>query len=317
MLVLCAVLSTHMATLIKINSLVHGGDAEMSNSKLKLLVASVVLMGGLMTIGLVSQQTIAKAASTKPVEEVKKDEPKQIERRDGKIKSLDAAKNELVVTLNEEKFDLPVFLDAKVQVFFGKRLHKLADFKPDMNISLFYEGETKNPFKIEGNWPTLDSTVMGVDATKKTVSIRTEVNKGFEFEVPLSTAEDVEVKIDSLPSGLADLTLGMKIWIHFGLNKKTVELIEAEAPRDQLSAKFKSIDGNIATLTLRVLGHQDERKIDLKFPLSDRTVFRLSGNDATSKDLLAKMPIRVKFSENRLTVTHIWAGPVGQEKEDE
>jgi RNA polymerase sigma factor (sigma-70 family) len=315
--------------------LVKGGLAAMSNFKLKLMVASVLVCGGLITTGLVSRQVGAQAqpgtATNTPaplpaasklddskIGDEKKDEPKkQIDHRHGRIKSIDASKNELVVTLNEEKFDLPVFLDAKVKVLFGKKPHKLADFKPGMEIQLAYEGETKNPFELKAYWPNLETVVKSVDAAKKTVSIHAEGKNGFEFEVPLPVADDVDVFIDALPAGLADLTAGRKIWVEFGIDKKTVEKIDAEASPDELSAMFKSIDDKFLTLTIRVAGHRDERKIDLKFALTEKPMLRLSGKDVTPKELLADMPVRVKFADNRQTVTHVWAGPVGAVKEDE
>jgi RNA polymerase sigma factor (sigma-70 family) len=322
---------------IALQSLVNGGLSAMSNFKLKLIVASVLVCGGLITTGVVTQQAGAQAlpsaavtpnnlapatllapANAKVDDGEKKDEPKkQIDRRHGKIKSIDAAKNEFVVTLNEEKFDLPVFLDAKAKVLFGKKSCKLADYKVGMDMEISYEGETKNPFEVKASWPNLETIVKGVDAAKKTINIRAEGNNGFEFEVPLSVAEDVEVYVDALPAGIADLATGKKIWVEFGLDKKIVEKIETEAAPDELSATFKAMDDKTVTLTIQVAGHRDQRKIDLKFPLGDKVAYRLSGKDITAKELLANMPVRVRFADNRQTVTNIWAGPVGTAKEDD
>ena len=329
---------------ITLQSLVQGGLAAMSNFKLKLLVASVLVCGGLVTTGVVTRQAGAQAqpsaavAANNPAplpapapapapavakrddeekkDEAKQEEPKKIDHRHGKIKSIDSAKNELVVTLNEEKFDLPVFLDAKAKVLFARKAAKLADFKPGMDIQLAFEGETKNPFEVKAYWPNLESTVKGTDAAKKTVSIRANGNNGFEFEVPLPVADDAEIFIDALPAGLTDLAVDRKIRVEFGIDKKTVEKIDCEAAQDELSAKFKAIDDKTVTLTIQVNGPRDQRNIDLKFALSDKPVFRLSGKDITVKELLVKMPVRVKFADNRQTVTHLWAGPVSQNKED-
>ena len=325
-----------------IQILVHGGLSAMSATKLKLLAASFALVLGLGTAGVAIRPVAAQAPETNPTKAAAplpaaKEEPKpeaekpaedddqakeeqMIDRRDGKLKSIDAAKNQLVVTLESDKFDLTVDLDAKSEIIVAKRNYKLADLAVGMDVAVSFRGKEKTAFRVDASWPHLETTVKAVDAAKRTLSISARGNGGFEFEVPLSLASDANIVIDGLPAGLGDLTIGKKLRVEFGPDKKTAYKIEAEADSDELSAAFVKADAKSLTLLLRIAGHRDERKIELNFPIASTAKFHLAGKDIAIADLKEKMPVRVKFDADRRTVTGVWAGPVpekGEEGNDE
>jgi len=240
--------------------------------------------------------------------------PLPVERRDGKIVHFDVAKSELLVKLNDEQFDLHVFPDAKCEVLFANRKHKLADYVPGMEITLNYRGETKNPFKLEARWPNMETTIKSVDATKNALAIRMEGNNGFEFEVPLTLAPDVAIVIDTLPSGLADLTIGKKVWVSFAPDKKTVYTVEAEAEKDDLAAAFLKLDATTISVVANVQGYRDQRRVPLTFKLAEKPTLRLAGKDVVALDFAPTMRLRLRFAADRQTVTHVWGAPLVAEK---
>lgn len=238
----------------------------------------------------------------------KKGEAK-IDRREGVIKSVDGPAGKLVLTTDEDKFDLTVELDAKADVTVARRPVKLADLPAGMRATASFRGDAKAAFKLEAEWPELHTTVKGADAAKNTLNIKTEGNNGFEFDVALPVAADARIRLDGIPVGLADVPVGGKVHVEFGLDKKTVFGLQAEAAPGDLSAVVKVADAasTAVTLTVMVAGHKHERRVDLAFAVAADAKFRLAGKDVALADLKADMPVLVRLAADRRTVTAVWA----------
>jgi RNA polymerase sigma factor (sigma-70 family) len=323
-------------------TLTHEVLSAMSRTKFHLLVASVVMVAGLFVTGAVVKTVSAgqpeKAAEvptppTKvvmtplsepqnapaPKDDDKKPEEK-LDRREGKLKSIDAAGNKLVLTTDEDKFDLPVDLGAKTAITCARRPAKLAELKEGMEATVVFRGTEKEAVSVEAGWPSLGVDVKAVDPAGKQLTIKKDGDRGFEFDVNLPVAADVQVQIDGIPAGLADITGGSKVEVEFAADKKTVVRVEGKAEKGELSATVKSVDAanKSVTLTLQVAGHRDERKVELNFAVTADCTVRLAGKDVKLADLTADMPVRCKFAADRRTVSGIWAGPpVPQEKDDD
>ena len=123
----------------------------------------------------------------------------------------------------------------------------------------------------------------------------------------MSFIPEVAVVVDALPAGLADLTLGKKVWLDFGPDKKTIYGIEAEADPQDLSALIKSLSGKTIVLTVRVNGFRDERKVELKFEIAANAKVRYEGKDIKLAELKSEQRVRCRFAEDRKTIKSIWA----------
>lgn len=323
-------------------TLTHEVLAAMSRTKFHLLVASVALVAGLFVTGAVVKTAAAdqpEQSATEPParpapsplpapqnapaprdDDDKKPEEK-LDRREGKLKSVDAAGNKLVLTQDEDKFGLPVDVGAKTVVTFARRPAKLADLKEGMEATVTFRGTEKEAVTVEAGWPSLGVDVKAVDPAGKQMTIKKDGDKGFEFDITLPVAADVQVEIAGIPAGLADVKGGSKVEVEFAADKKTVVRIEGKGEKDDLTATVKAADAanKAITLTLLVAGHKDdERKVELSFAVAADCTVRLSGKDVKLDDLKADMPVRCKFAADRRTVSGIWAGPpVPQEKDDD
>lgn len=317
-------------------TLTHEVLSAMSRMNSHLLVASVVLVAGLIATGAVVKTASADQpdrADAKPApsplpqvqnapaprdDDEKKTEDK-IDRREGTLKSIDAAGNKLVFVSDEDdaKIDLTADIDAKTQITVGRRAAKLGELKEGMKAEVCFKGNEKVAFKVAAGWPRLNAFVTSVDAARSTIVIKSEADKDFNFDITLPVAADVDVTLDGLPAGLADIGTE-QLKLEFAADKKTVVGIDAPAKAGDLSADVKAADAKGVTLVVQVAGHWDERQVELAFaPAADLKV-RLSGKDAKADDLKADMPVLVRFAADRKTVTHIWAGPVRvKEKEDD
>ncbi len=318
-------------------SLTHEVLSAMSRTKFHLLVASVALVAGLFVTGGVVKTAAAdqpeKSANTPapsplpelqntpaPKDDDEKKPEEKLDRREGKLKSIDATGNKLVLLTEEDKFNLPVDVGVKTAVTFARRAVKLADLKEGMDATVTFRGTEKEAVSVEAGWPTLEADVKAVDPAGKQLTIKQEGNKGFEFDVNFAVAADVEVEIDGIPAGLADIKGGSKVDLEFAADKKTVVRIEGKGEKGELSATVKATDpaNKSVTLTVLVAGHREEWKVELSFAVTADCTFRLSGKDVKLDDLKADMPVRCQFAADRRTVRGIWAGPpVPPEKDDD
>jgi RNA polymerase sigma factor (sigma-70 family) len=330
-------------------TLTHEVLSAMSRTKFHLLVASAVLAAGLFTTGVVLktaaadqpgrtaealpakpspsplpdvQNALAPQEPDKKDDDKKEDEKKEekLDRRDGHLKGIDAAGNKLVLHTHEDKFDLPVDVGAKTTFTIARRPAKLSELKEGMEATVSFRGTEKEAVSVEAGWPSLGVDVKAVDPAGKQMTIKKDGDKGFEFDINLPVAADVQVEIDGIPAGLADVVGARRVEVEFAADKKTVLRIEGRAGKDELSATVKSVDAvnKSVTLTLHVNGHKDEHRLELNFAVTADCAVRLAGKDVKLADLTADMPVRCKFAADRRTVSGIWAGPpVPKEKDDD
>ncbi len=318
----------------------------MSRTKFNLLAASAVLVAALLTAGVVAksgspdQQAAKPADAAKPNpaavrepiktpaptpradddDDKKPDEKEKLDRREGKLKSIDATGNKLVLLMDEDKFSLPVDVGAKTTITVARRVVKLVDLKEGMSAVVTFRGTEKEAMKVEGSWPGLDAATKAVDADKHTITIKTEEKNGFEFGVTLPVAPDAQVMLEGVPVGLADLTVGGNVNLEFSVDKKTVEGISVWAETGLLPGVVKATDPAKKTVTLSVRAetHRDHRDIELSFETAADCVFRVNGKDVKLADLTARMPVRCRLAADRRTVTRAMAGPVpAKEKDDD
>lgn len=316
-------------------TLTHEVLSAMSRTKFHLLVASAVVVAGLFVTGAVvktaaaGQPDQATTAVPSPLPEPqntpKDDDEKKpeekLDRREGRLKSIDAAGNKLVLLTEEDKFSLPVAAGAKTAVTIARRPVKLADLKEGMEATVTFRGSEKEAVSVEAGWPTLEADVKAVDVPGGTLTITSEGKNGFELEVGFTVAADVEVGVDGIPAGLADIKGGSKVELEFAADKKTVVRIDGKGEKGELVATVKTADvaNKSVTLILQVAGHKDdERKVELSFAVAADCTVRLSGKDVKLDDLKADMPVRCRFAADRRTVSGLWAGPPKpQEKDDD
>jgi RNA polymerase sigma factor (sigma-70 family) len=319
-------------------TLTHEVLSAMSRTKFHLLVGSLALFGGLTLIGVVLNPVAARSPVTQPPvaqtppktdnpvppapvpkgEDDEKKPPAKLDVREGVIKSVDAAANRLVVTTDEDKFDLPVEVSKLTEVVVARKAVKLADLKAGMRAEVSFDGATAPAVKVEASWPTLRSVVRKTDAPGGQLTIKTDGDKGFEFDVTLDVAKDARVELDGLPAGLDDVR-DRKVELEFGLDKKTVHGVSADAEPGELSATVKAVDpaNKAVTLTVLVAGERSERKVDLSFPLADTCAFRIAGRDMKPADWKPEMPALCRFAADRRTITAIWAGPPRPKEKDD
>lgn len=322
-------------------SLTHEVLAAMSLTKFHLLVASVALAAGLLVTGVVvktaaaDQPPAAARPASEPVQQPsplpavqnaprpdddeKKPEEK-LDRREGKLKRVDAAGGKLILRTEEDQFDLPVDVGAKTVVTVARRPAKLSELKAGMQATVTFRGTEKEAVRVDAGWPKLDTDLKAVDVPGGKLTITSEGKNGFELEVSFAVAADVEVEIDGIPAGLADIRGGSKVELEFAADKKTVVRVEGKAEKGELTATVKATDAanKTVTLTLLVAGHRDEeRAVELSFAVTSDCTVRLAGKDVKLTDLQERMPVRCRFAADRRTVSGIWAGPPKAKDEDD
>ena len=314
-------------------TLTHEVLATMYYTKIHLIAAlSLMLVGGLFTAGVALQDSHAQSPA--PLESAKKqpqlpvvdqkirvEDDDKVDRREGTIKSVDIDGNKLVITLDEDKFDLAVDLEAKVEILVARRAVKLGELAVGMRAAASFKGTEKNAFRLDAFWPRLDTIVKGTDTAKRTLVVKAEGNNGFDFEVPLPVAADAKIELEGIEVGLGDLGTGSKIEVEFAIDKKTVLGIVAEGSKDDLPAAVKSVDAANRTLTLsfKVAGIRDERHVELSFGLTGDAKFRLLGRDIALTDLKPDMPVVARFAADRRTISMLYAAapvPKDEKKDD-
>ncbi len=315
-------------------SLTHEAVSAMSHTKWYLL-AAVVAVGGLIGGGVMLKPAQAEQPVTQAPPPPKAGQPYQqpkvvdddddkkpakpkLDVREGVIKSIDAAANTLVVTTDEDKFDLPVEVDAKTEVVVARRAVKLGELKAGMRADVSFQGDAKAAVKVEAEWPRMKTVVRKTDAHSPAITFQAEQGNGFEFDVTLAVGAEAKIEVDGLPGSIDDLG-GRKVELEFGLDKKTIQGVYADAEPGELSATVKGVDAanKSITLTLLVAGHKEERRVDLSFALTADCTFRLEGRDAKLADLKADMPVLCRFAADRRTISGVWAAPPKPKAKDE
>jgi len=297
--------------------------AAMSRTKFQLIAAlSILIVGGVFTAGVALQPSQAQVSQV--VENNRRNQPQilpsqtvqiredvKIDRREGTIKSVDGPGNKLVIILDEDKFELSVELEPKVEIIVARRPVKLGELTVGMRAAASFMGTEKKAFQLEAHWPRLDTVVKGTDTAKNILTVKAEGNNGFEFEVPLPVGADAKIELEGLSVGLGDLAAGSKIEVEFALDKKTVVGIVAEGSKDDLPATVKSVDiaNKTITLSVKVAGLKDERAVDLSFGVTSDAKFRLVGKDVALTDLKADMPVVARFAADRRTINMVYAAP--------
>jgi len=300
--------------------------AAMSRTKFQLIAAlSILIVGGVFTAGVALQPSQAQVSQV--VENNRRNqtdgpridvpqtrqirEDVKIDRREGTIKSVDGPGNKLVIILDEDKFELAVELEAKVEIIVARRPVKLGELTVGMRAAASFMGTDKKAFQLEAHWPKLDTVVKGTDTSKNILTVKAEGNNGFEFEVPLPVGADAKIELEGLSVGLGDLAAGSKIEVEFALDKKTVVGIVAEGSKDDLPATVKSVDVANKTLTLsvKVSGLREERHLDLSFGVTGDAKYRLVGKDIALSDLKPDMPVVARFAADRRTINMVYAAP--------
>ena len=316
--------------------LTHEVLATMSRTKFQLIAAlSILFVGGVFTAGVTLQSSKAQVSQViennrrnqadiprnAPAEAIPIREDVKIDRREGTIKSVDGPGNKLVLILDEDKFELSVELEAKVEIVVARRPVKLGELTVGMRAAASFMGTDKKAFQLDAFWPRLDTVVKGTDPAKNILTVRAEGNNGFEFEVPLPVGADAKIELEGLSVGLGDLAAGSKIEVEFALDKKTVVGIVAEGSKDDLPAMVKSVDVANKTLTLsvKVSGLREERRVDLSFGVTGDAKYRLVGKDIALADLKPEMPVVARFAADRRTINMVYAAPPmpKEEKKDE
>ena len=297
--------------------------AAMSRTKFQLIAAlSILIVGGVFTAGVALQPSQAQVSQVVennrrnqpqilPLQTVQIREDVKIDRREGTIKSVDGPGNKLVIILDEDKFELSVELEPKVEIIVARRPVKLGELTVGMRAAASFMGTEKKAFQLEAHWPRLDTVVKGTDTAKNILTVKAEGNNGFEFEVPLPVGADAKIELEGLSVGLGDLAAGSKIEVEFALDKKTVVGIVAEGSKDDLPATVKSVDiaNKTITLSVKVAGLKDERAVDLSFGVTSDAKFRLVGKDVALTDLKVDMPVVARFAADRRTINMVYAAP--------
>ncbi len=247
----------------------------------------------------------------------KKPEEK-VDRIFGWLRSVNTDKNSFRLKIDDGE-ETEINLDGKTKVRFGKKPIALADLKPNMRVELIYRGTSNTPSEVVASWRHSHSEVKSLDLAKNTLTIHVD-NDGIEFEVVLTVTPDATILVDKLPAGLADVMPGRKALLKLGLDKKTVIGIEAEGNKLDIPALVKSYDAVANTLLVEFDAEADDfgRRVTLALPVNADAKVRLAGADAKLTDLLPRMPVRLRMTDDRKAVAGILAAhPLPERKEDD
>ncbi len=246
------------------------------------------------------------------------DEPPQpVEVVAGGIKSNPLKSDQFVVTVTEEGHptDRAVRVPATAKVRFGPKPAALADLRAGMLVELAYRGNSADLLEVRARWPQQEVVVKAADPATKTFRIDTA---GAETVLALDPA--AKVTVDELPAGLADVPVGREARVELSIDKTGALAVEADGPPDTLPGLVKRYDSATRTLLVevRAAGFRADRVVAVGFVLAPHVKVRHAGRDAAPTDLKERMPVRLAFGPDRLTVTSVLAAdPLPPEVNDD
>lgn len=250
----------------------------------------------------------------RPVRQDETPDEKKLHRTDGAIKTVDAAKNALVVRLDEDKIEANIDIGPATRLTFGGKSVKLDDLKPGMRVAIFDPVEQAKPLlpvEVRASWPHQKASLTGFDLAKGTLTFQLDGDGGVNFPVTLDVAKDAKVVVDGLAAGLADVPTGQKVELELGLDKKSVIGIAADGEKGDIPALVKGYDAAANTLLVEFDAEANDRsrRVTLCLPVNTNAKVRLAGADAKLTDLKERMPVRLKMTPDRKGVAAVLAGP--------
>lgn len=183
----------------------------------------------------------------------------------GIVKSVDAAKNTLTVSLMDKKqtgeqtyvlaSDSKIYLPSKSKNKETKETPegKLADLTEGVPVSLVLSFDLKTAHTVNVHAPSISGNVKAVDSAKSTITITTK-GKEQASEHTFILAGDVQIilaggKKDQVTEGkLSDLTEGLGVVLTLSLDRKQVVAIHVQAP--SASGGLKKVDAAKRTITI-------------------------------------------------------------------
>jgi hypothetical protein len=213
----------------------------------------------------------------------------------GLIKSIDATKGTLVVTVNgagrgeveDKTFTVPPGAEVAVGTGTGRRIAalrpgKLADFAPGTIVILNLAADGATVESVIAESPTVRGVVKSVDVEKRAITITTSGARGGRDrgEAPAeetrtyTIAPNAEIAIDdgrgktfSVKEGkVGDLPQGALVTLRVSVDQKEVQGVLAEGPT--IFGAVKAVAGGKLTLAGRAAGRGDDAGADQTFDVS-------------------------------------------------
>lgn len=198
----------------------------------------------------------------------------------GIVKSVDAGKNTLTVTLSQKKpaeeQTYTLAPDAKIALPTQKKNEasegKLSDLTEGVSVSLTLSLDQKTAHQVAVHAPSVSGNVKAVDAAKRTITL---VSKGKEqqTEQTFVLAGDAKIYLpglDKAPKGtkeskpaeegkLSDLAQGLGVVVNLSFDRKQALAIQVQAP--SVGGNLRSVDAaqNTITITFKGEGGQQEK----------------------------------------------------------
>ena len=129
----------------------------------------------------------------------------------GKVKSVDADKSTITVTVGDKDQTLSVSKDAKLSL--GKKIKELKDIKEGTAVTLVTDNDKVTEIK-----PTetgIKATVKSVDADKSTITVTID-----EKEKTLSVSKDVKLSLGKKVKELKDIEAGTSVLLQMDKKEK-------------------------------------------------------------------------------------------------
>ena len=221
------------------------------------------------------------------------------------------------ITISLEEFGTLLNLDVagKAKVWKAFEAAELSDVKEGLFVSLRLGDDHRTVTEIHVQGQIREAAIKSVGQNGKLVVVEggDDEKAGAPMEVEL--AADAILRIGGLPATRDDLKPGMQVPLEFGRDGKRINAIEAEAnDKALIDGELVEIRGD-GTLTIGREENDEGQPVSQTLKTTAETIITLDGKPAKLSDLKQRSAIKLRLSEDGMSIRAIKATSPGPDDE--
>ena len=221
------------------------------------------------------------------------------------------------ITISLEEFGTLLNLDVagKAKVWKAFEAAELSDVKEGLFVSLRLGDDHRTVTEIHVQGQIREAAIKSVGQNGKLVVVEGDDDEEAGAPMEVELAADAILRIGGLPATRDDLKPGMQVPLEFGRDGKRINAIEAEANDKAL------IDGELVeiradgTLTIGREENDAGQPVSQTLKTTAETIITLDGKPAKLSDLKQRSAIKLRLSEDGMSIRAIKATSPGPDDE--
>ncbi len=221
------------------------------------------------------------------------------------------------ITISLEEFGTLLNLDVagKAKVWKAFEAAELSDVKEGLFVSLRLGDDHRTVTEIHVQGQIREAAIKSVGQNGKLVVVEGDDDEEAGGPMEVELAADAILRIGGLPATRDDLKPGMQVPLEFGRDGKRINAIEAEANDKAL------IDGELVeirvdgTLTIGREENDAGQPVSQTLKTTAETIITLDGKPAKLSDLKQRSAIKLRLSEDGMSIRAIKATSPGPDDE--